>query len=781
MSLQRRETANLDELAAPAPLDTSGDEYAGPVPTAADPEEPSPRSSPRLPSISSRRRRSHSLHHGGTAAADHASTSSSIPYAANLGEVGPDPVQNPDERRFSLHTTLEDFRQGRRQRSSTPPQGRRRESRSRGRRRSRANSIMVGELGHLRRHPSYAERQQSLEMPDRYANLDELGPPPIDEPYEDTQPRTTIRRRATIQTPPPNRRATATGGGAPRESSAIRRRRSSVFGSESPEAGGGDEHIEFDLPDNFANLDGLAGPSPLQNPHEAAYYRHRSLEESRAWEKEHRREELERRRSRGASLAGELQAAQAHVAAQDAARKAEKERLEALAQQERPWYRKYALSSTNATQLYTVSYLIFFSIFGTLARLGLQWLTMYPGAPVAMGELWANFAGSLFMGFLSEDRKLFREEWGKSVKVAEAEAEAEAEADAEGDTTTTTTTSTPPNESPPNGESNGASSSTIDDTEKQAGQQEQPPPPPPADRAALLAAHVKVKKTLPLFIGLATGFCGSFTTFSSFMRDTFLALSNNLPTPVSHPSPVAVSSSSTVPRNGGYSFMAVLAVLILTLCLCMSALKIGAHLALLLEPVLPTLPFLFMRKVFDRVMVFVAWTSWLGAVFLAIWPPDRSSSSKDHWRGEAVFAIVFAPLGCLLRFYLSLLLNGLVASFPLGTFTVNVFGTAVLGMAYDLQHVRLPAGGGGSTAASLGIVGGGVTGCQVLQGIMDGFCGCLTTVSTWVMELNGLRRRHAYVYGLVSVGVSLALLVLIMGSVRWTVGWSSPVCSTGAR
>ena len=77
-----------------------------------------------------------------------------------------------------------------------------------------------------------------------------------------------------------------------------------------------------------------------------------------------------------------------------------------------------------------------------------------------------------------------------------------------------------------------------------------------------------------------------------------------------------------------------------------------------------------------------------------------------------------------------------------------------------------------------GEIGGGRVGCQVLQGMMDGFCGCATTVSTWVAELRGLRRGHAYRYGGVSVGVGLGLLVVIMGSERWTVGFGSTACRT---
>lgn len=68
-------------------------------------------------------------------------------------------------------------------------------------------------------------------------------------------------------------------------------------------------------------------------------------------------------------------------------------------------------------------------------------------------------------------------------------------------------------------------------------------------------------------------------------------------------------------------------------------------------------------------------------------------------------------------------------------------------------------------------------GCQVLQGVQDGFCGCLTTISTWVLELTSLRRKHAYTYAGMSVSVGLAFLVAIMGSLIWSRGISPVACS----
>ena len=426
-----------------------------------------------------------------------------------------------------------------------------------------------------------------------------------------------------------------------------------------------------------------------------------------------------------------------------------------------------------ATQLYTISYLIFFSILGTLARLGLQALTFYPGAPVSQSVLWANIGGSLIMGFLAEDRQLFFEEWGSKKRTRKNRRLSLWKRDRE-----LVKNSVPYDRTlrqnrpfatahaaglyPPR--QVDAMPAIRDDRMSET----QPPPSifshKTHDSVASRKRHASVKKTIPLYIGLSVGFCGSFTSFSSFQRDVFLALSNSAQNP---------DISPPHPRNGAYSFLALLGTLILTPALSLAALQVGAHLGLALESHTPSLSFAFVRKILDRAIVAVAWLSWLGAAFMSIWPPDRPSGpagaatwAQEHWRGDALFALVFAPLGCLARFYLSLLLNGRVAAFPLGTFTANILGTCLEAAFYDIQHRPL--------GSAHGMVGGGRTACQLLQGAQDGFCGCLTTVSTWVTELNGLRRRHGYVYGAASLAAGLVAVVVIMGPVRWTGGGFAP-------
>jgi fluoride exporter len=428
-----------------------------------------------------------------------------------------------------------------------------------------------------------------------------------------------------------------------------------------------EEADDDDSADRWEGLDEIVAPPPVQNPNESAIYRHRSLEETRREQKE---EGIRRRLS-----------------------------LVSTATTTTPRKRIVA-------HIHTLSHLAFFSLLGTLARLGIQGLSTYPNTPATMGVLWANFAGCAVMGFLSEVRGLVasrgaggKRDEGSEGSGASAVAMGNGNNDDDSDSTTTATKQSPPT---------------------------------------------------PLTVGLSTGFCGSLTSFSSFARDAFLALSNTIPPSSAH-------------RSAFSSFLALVAAVVLTLSLSLSGLQFGAHIAIILAPILPSMvvPFRRMRPVVDWLGVVLGLGCWAGAVIMAIYPPDRRGGPQnplgtkpERWRMDVLFALPFAPLGTLLRFYSSLLLNPLLPSFPVGTFTVNITGSFLLATAWDLQH---------STSHHTTIPA-----CQVLQGIQDGFCGCLTTVSTWAVELRSLRRRHAYTYGTASILVSIAGLVGIMGGVRWS-------------
>lgn len=141
-------------------------------------------------------------------------------------------------------------------------------------------------------------------------------------------------------------------------------------------------------------------------------------------------------------------------------------------------------------------------------------------------------------------------------------------------------------------------------------------------------------------------------------------------------------------------------------------------------------------------------------VFLLMWLATALITVYvSKWRGIASFALVFSPIGVWLRFHLSRS-NLRYESFPVGTFIVNILGTAILAMLLALQYTP----------------DRNLLQCQVMQGIADGFCGTLTTVSTFMVELKKLERRHAWRYALLSWVGGQVFMLVILGSVDFARG-----------
>ncbi|RCH77801.1 hypothetical protein CU098_005127, partial [Rhizopus stolonifer] len=89
------------------------------------------------------------------------------------------------------------------------------------------------------------------------------------------------------------------------------------------------------------------------------------------------------------------------------------------------------------------------------------------------------------------------------------------------------------------------------------------------------------------------------------------------------------------------------------------------------------------------------------------------------------------------------------------TFIANIFGTIVLSILVLLQS---------------GAVSPAISSCEVIQALADGFCGCLTTISTFMVELNTLGIWDGYVYGISSVVVAQCFVFVILGSFIWSQG-----------
>ncbi|KAK9236937.1 CrcB-like protein-domain-containing protein [Lipomyces kononenkoae] len=335
----------------------------------------------------------------------------------------------------------------------------------------------------------------------------------------------------------------------------------------------------------------------------------------------------------------------------------------------KPWYYVYSYDTIEV-----VLWLIFFSLLGVLARLGIIALESYPGASVD-GLVWVQFVGCVVMGFLAESKNFF---------------------------------------------------------------------------------NVSDGRNLQIFVGLSTGFCGSLTTFSSWMQATFLALAN---------------ASPSYERPRGYSVLGLFDGIIVTLCLSVAGITTGAHVGLFTRTLWRRLAHKYSSEFIERdkdnelspirtrygfqmvsglctipllklLSLVLGLGCWVGAVLMAIF--------ISKWRGNVLFALVFGPLGTLTRWLLSRHMNPLHPSFPFGTFTANILGTVLMGIFAILQQ-RVDS----------------KTGCQVLQGMMAGYCGCLTTVSTFALELRTLQRSHAWRYGTTSVVVGVVAMCLTMGVDNW--------------
>lgn len=377
------------------------------------------------------------------------------------------------------------------------------------------------------------------------------------------------------------------------------------------------------------------------------------------------------------------------------------------------------------THLYTISHLIFFSFLGTLARLGLQALTTYPAAPVVTGVCWANLTGCFIMGCMEGLKGLFELEKEESSPAPTSEELGMSELGG--------------GRAAEEGRTQQQQHETSTEEEDAADTQQQRSTTPTDN---------KPTRTLPIYTGLTTGLCGCMTSFSAIMRDCFLALDDTLQDPAA-------------PYTSGQEMKGALAILLLNVSLSLSGLQSGTHLASLLKRFLPRkLPRLPVWV--HGLIVAVAGTSYFAILMLLLYQPLSQTKSSVY------YSLLLAPPGCLLRYFVGKIPSAKNQVFPLGTFVVNFLGTALLGVFWDV----------GLEVGSITLVG-----CRALQGLQDGFCGALTTVSTWVVELRLLSRRAgfgrwwAYLNACTSLAWGLGIILFVVGKCKWREGYVDKACT----
>lgn len=125
--------------------------------------------------------------------------------------------------------------------------------------------------------------------------------------------------------------------------------------------------------------------------------------------------------------------------------------------------------------------------------------------------------------------------------------------------------------------------------------------------------------------------------------------------------------------------------------------------------------------------------------------------APNAWRHNVTFPLLLAPPGTLARYALSRLNTHprFHHHFPLGTFIANLSATFILAGAFVASHDSNPR-------------------CDALNALQQGFCGCLSTVSTFCVELRTIRPwRWKIAYGGASVLLGHLIMLAVVSGSQW--------------
>ncbi|GHJ85706.1 hypothetical protein NliqN6_2108 [Naganishia liquefaciens] len=270
----------------------------------------------------------------------------------------------------------------------------------------------------------------------------------------------------------------------------------------------------------------------------------------------------------------------------------------------------------------------------------------------------------------------------------------------------------------------------------------------------------------PLYTALTTGLAGSTTSFSSWMLDGFESFAN-----LGH-----------YDRGGLRDAMDGLAYSFSTLAVSIACLLFGQFSGSLIQHWLDTYREKSHRRannsiglekkqmriktndyqhtiVFDSVSIALACAFYAGALAAYFAGPRQ-------WRPDVTFALLLGPPGAILRFMLAKIntKGRFLTRFPMGTFVANMLASGVVSASYVVQR----------TAYNTGLT---TTGCDAMIALEQGFCGCLSTVSTFAVEIRSIdRARWKATYVLTSVVLGHALVLAIVGGVKWSPEGLGPFC-----
>ena len=212
-----------------------------------------------------------------------------------------------------------------------------------------------------------------------------------------------------------------------------------------------------------------------------------------------------------------------------------------------------------------------------------------------------------------------------------------------------------------------------------------------------------------VYVSLSTGLCGSLTTFSTWNAESALVL-------------LQFNESTLVTINrpdyvkGGVSGVMIL---FIGIGLPLSSFIFGNNIGMLFKAPVITSSHYITGYVLSVLLYIISTTTIITVCVIT-----------DNY--YILFSLLFGPIGTYLRWRLAYF--DVKNDFPIGTLLSNYIGSIVLaGCMVARLHVNNP------------------TVVQLINGVITGFCGCLTTVSTFINQITKLSFKMSLMYVLISL------------------------------
>jgi CrcB protein len=220
-----------------------------------------------------------------------------------------------------------------------------------------------------------------------------------------------------------------------------------------------------------------------------------------------------------------------------------------------------------------------------------------------------------------------------------------------------------------------------------------------------------------MWLALSSGLCGSITSFSGFASALY------------------VSFGALKSKGFLLDILEGVASIIAMFGLCDAAFSLGKQIALL-GPLEVTLT--------DKAKLYLDSYICIGMSVLIITIPIILVFFMD-WR-VMLLSNILAPFGSIIRILFSKL-NG---KFPYGTLISNLLASSILFLCVISYGNMLNLN------------------CVLVQAIRMGFCGTLSTMSTFMWQLRKMHTKLAWKYAFISTFAAELIAVLIIGSYKWS-------------